>query len=392
MKNFGRVIVSVAKNDDPSKATDEAIDLLGGMSRFVKRGDRVVIKPNLTFDRPADTGATTDPRVVKRIAELCQEEGAGEVIVAESSAVGVDTERAFEVNGIRKAVSGLGVKILDIKRNPFVKVRVPDGHAIGTVEISSIVLSCDVLINVPKLKTHDQLPVTLGLKNMKGVIPDEEKKRFHSQGLSWAIVDLNRLVKPDLTVIDGSIAMEGLGPIFGDRIKMGIVVASEDIVAADGIASKIMGFNPKKIDHIRFAWKSGIGTLDFRKIKVVGRSVGSVKRKFKAAPSSLLKIPGLTLIEGGACSGCRNTLASVVYDLRQMGKEQLLKGRTIVLGQKVKVPKDLPEDALLIGKCLRNHMDRGKWVSGCPPKNAWILGPLGVLGDESDYAAYAKNA
>jgi len=131
------------------------------------------------------------------------------------------------------------------------------------------------------MKTHSDTQVTLGLKNMFGLLPDTPKSKYHNLGIDEVIVDINSLCKPSLTIIDGFVAMEGSGPVSGQPIEMGLVIAGKDVVSTDTIASKVMGFDPYEIDHIKKAAKKGLGEM--KNIKVLGEDLNKVKRIFKKA-------------------------------------------------------------------------------------------------------------
>ncbi|MFW6151263.1 MAG: DUF362 domain-containing protein, partial [Chloroflexota bacterium] len=213
-------------------AVRQAVDLAGGMADVVKRGNTVLIKPNLVVAKPPESGATTDPRVCKAIADMVTDLGARPVI-AESSFVGLDTEEAIEVAGYGK-LRGQGYEVIDLKRKGIEKVTVPVplGKALKEVSLPRVVVDADVIISVPKMKTHDQSEATLAVKNMKGVLPDAWKRKFHHEyGVFQSTADLLTVVKPSLAVVDGIVAMNGLGPAFGEPMEMDLIIAGKDAVA-----------------------------------------------------------------------------------------------------------------------------------------------------------------
>ena len=218
-----RNVVSIVKRQRPpteagiERMVRRAISLAGGIEDIVKSGNRVIIKPNLVYPVAAGTGATTDWRVCKAIALMVGEAGATPVI-AESSAIGVDTEKTIRVcsyDNLRE----MGIEVIDLKKSKTVVVPIPQGKAVKELPIPEEILNADVIISVPVLKTHDQCLATLSLKNMKGVLQDPLKKKFHTTyGVFQAVADLNTIVKPALSIVDGLVGQEGLGPVFGSPV------------------------------------------------------------------------------------------------------------------------------------------------------------------------------
>lgn len=349
-------------------ALREALEKIGGLETVVSRGDTVFIKPNLISPKTYETGAITNPALVSAVIDLARETGAKHIIVGEGSAVGYDTREAFKISGLEK-LTEKGVKLVDLKRDEFQWIVIPNGVLLKRLRIPRTVLESNVIINLPVMKTHDALPVTLGLKNMKGVIHESDKKRFHKWGLEQAIVDLNKAVLPELTILDGTIAMEGLGPNSGTPVGLGLLMASTDTVALDSVASAVMGFDPKDICYIQMAQEQGLGCAEFERIEVVGLSIDEVRRPFKRIRLSAEDYDqyGIRIVESGACSGCQHFLEALVAKLMERGGIEALQGYTIVYGQTVKPPENYEGELLLLGTCTRRYKDRGRYLPGCPP-------------------------
>src|SRR4030042_2632675 len=174
-------------------------------------------------------------------------------------------------------------------------------------------MGADVRINMPVMKTHDHLLVTLGVKNLKGVIPKTWKRIFHRIGLVKAVVDLSRVVPIDLTVLDAVNAMEGLGPSFGEVVPLHTLIASKDLWSLDLAASRVMGFDLEELDYLKEGLR--IGLFDPKKIEIVGEPIEKVARKFKRPPTDLELGAGITGISDGACSACSGTIHRIVDEL-----------------------------------------------------------------------------
>ncbi|HEX78212.1 MAG TPA: DUF362 domain-containing protein [Dehalococcoidia bacterium] len=363
-----------------------AIELVGGLSGIAGPGDTVLIKPNLILAKSPDTGAVTDPRVCKSVANLVKELGA-RPIIAESSAVGIDTEQAFQVAGYDR-LRGEGYEVIDLKKEETVTVPLPKGKSLKEVSFPRVVVEAKAIISVPSMKTHDQPPVTLSLKNMKGVLPDTFKRKFHTTfGIFQGVADLCTAFKPALAVVDGIIAMEGLGPIFGEPVEMDLIIAGRDPVAVDAVTATIMGVEPGEDGTISAATKSRIGISDLSKLQLVGEPIANVQRRFKLAVEAIYETVPLPkgfelLLAEKACTGCRNTVLSVLVDLKEQNQLDRAAGWCVIAGKIDKVPEVERDYLLLAGNCTARFKRRGVFVPGCPPNNRDIAG--GILREEQE--------
>ncbi len=347
------------------------LEPFGGPEGIVSPGEVVLLKPNLVTDIDYTKGATTNPYLVRTLAELILEQGTDRLIIADGAAVGKDTERVFKETGYYDIFADMTaddkVEIINFKLTSFVKRRIPGGKLIKELRFPELLVSVDKIINLPVLKTHDALPVTLGLKNMKGIIHENAKKKFHRIGLSQAIVDLNKMVAPDLTVYDGTVAMEGLGPAHGEPVNLGLILAARDTVAGDMVSASIMGFEKSELDFIKLAEEQGLGIADLDKIRVAGKQIAEVKRPFArySLDKDFYSQHGIQIKDNGGCSGCRHTLDGLMKDKDQEIIENMA-NKTVYLGpaRKIKTEK---EATILLGKCLTGHKDKGHFIEGCPP-------------------------
>lgn len=268
-------LIRAEKASDVSKA----IDLLGGIGKFVSSGDKVLVKPNICAAKPSETGTVTDPELVAEICRLAAGAG-GEVKVGESPIHPFRAPRVFSRAGYGDFEKRHGFPLIDLDSAEAVEIKVPRGVALKQEVIAKPVLECDCLINVPVIKTHLQTMVTLGLKNLKGVVPTKDKMLIHVKGLDAGIVDLNTVISSRLTVVDGIIGMEGeLGPTNGSPVHLGVVVAGDNVVEVDATCARLMGLDPHRITHLKMAEERGLGRLDG--FQILGEEIESLKRKFK---------------------------------------------------------------------------------------------------------------
>ena len=393
-KAVSRVAI-VRRGDSPiDDAVRKAIDLIGGISSFVRPGDRVVVKPNLAYPYPPP--ATTDPSVVEAVARLCVEAGAREVMVGDSSSysckniLGYGRWSNMDVirsTGMDKAAERAGAKIVDFDSAKWATVTIPGGVILRRTEIASPMLEADVVINVPAMKTHLETLATLAIKNYHGIIPDRWKIQFHKDEISQKIVDIHKAVKTHLVVMDGLLGMEGLGPRMGSPVRMDLILASSDTVAIDAVTSQVMGIEPDEVETTRLARTQGIGNGSLDSIQTVGLGIGEVRRPFRRPDVRISGIfPGVTVIQGGPCVHCYGRARIFLETLQAEGL--LVPGitdgaptnagiSTLLVGIKPRNPEieEIQGDVVFVGDCaiesstnLRYGLGkRALCLEGCPP-------------------------
>ena len=257
----------VVASGAPGASTRAAVTALGGMSRFVKQGARVVIKPNMSFPNPPDWATTTHPDVVRELASMCLQAGASAVVVLDNPLR--NTELCLERSGIRRALESLpGSRTEGIESERFFKeVRVPEGIDLTSTMIMKQVLEADVLIAAPVAKSHSATGLSLSLKGMMGLIYNRSDLHLNMD-LNTAVVDLCTVLKPQLTVIDVSRLLTSGGPGGpGKIITMNKIIASIDMVAADAATVQLgtwygRKFQARQVRHIRMAHERGLGNMN----------------------------------------------------------------------------------------------------------------------------------
>ena len=271
--------VAIVKGERGHEPVFKALDLVDYEAALSGRST-VLIKVNFITVKTWETGATTDPMVVEAIIERLKDLKV-KIYVVESDATMTNADKAYEMTGMREMVQRNGVEFLNLRHvKDRVKIEIPHGETLGSVTVPRIVTE-SAIISAAKLKTHMSTKVTLGMKNMFGLLPDKFKGKYHMQGISKVLVDINTALKSSLTVIDGFVAMEGRGPSDGKPVKMDLIIAGKDVVATDATASRIMGFDPHEISHIRKAHEKGLGNID--DIEIVGEKLENVTRTFQRA-------------------------------------------------------------------------------------------------------------
>ena len=250
---------------------DRVLSPLGGMGKFVRPGDKVVVKPNIGWDRNPDQAANTHPQVVRALVERALDAGAREVLVFDRTA---NEERRCYVNsGIEAALAGIKDKRLTFfhpDARKYVPVDIARGKAVQRLEVYRDALEADSYINVPVAKHHGLSRLTLGLKNSMGVLGGSRGAMHHNLGQKLA--DLATVVQPKLTVIDATRILLANGPQGGnlDDVRvLDTLVASADPVAADAYATTLFGLQPDAIESTVAAYAMGLGEMDLKKIKLV---------------------------------------------------------------------------------------------------------------------------
>jgi uncharacterized protein (DUF362 family)/NAD-dependent dihydropyrimidine dehydrogenase PreA subunit len=257
----------------------DALKPLGGMKAYIKRGDRVLLKPNLLSARQPDRCVTTHPAVVKAVAYLVQEAG-GIPAIGDSPGVG-GLPRVAAQAGITEVADELGCPLVEFK--DVARIKRGESCTFRRFELAKAVLDTDVVINLPKVKTHAQTLLTLGVKNTFGCIPGMRKAQWHFKaGINHAyfagmLAELCQIVKPALTIVDGIIGMEGEGPGNGEPRPLGLIFASVNPHALDAVICQIIGVPPDKLPTIQAARQRGFAGADPRQIEVLDQRAEAVQ-------------------------------------------------------------------------------------------------------------------
>jgi len=261
-------LVAMAEGKDYAAITRKAINAIGGIRRFVKPGDVVVVKPNMGWDRSSEMAANTHPQVVRAVVEECLAAGAKKVKVFDHTCN--DSRRCYVNSGIEAALKGIrGVECKQIENERFRKVAL-NGRFLKEWELYDEALSANVFINVPVAKHHGLTKLTLGLKNVMGVMGGN--RGFIHRSIDVALADVNAHLKSHLTVIDATRILTAHGPQGGTLADVKVlnkVIASVDIVAADAVATTLFGLKPGDVPVTVAAHRRGLGEMNLDLIKVV---------------------------------------------------------------------------------------------------------------------------
>jgi len=275
--------VSIVRADDYDlprlvPTVQRSIELIGGLETIIKPGDRVFVKINhLPPPSPPERGIVTHPVFVEAVLELLKKAGAEITVGDEIETAPVD---GFSTSGFRQMCQRAGVRLINLREEGFV-TRECNGLLLKEIYLSRAALEADVIVNLAKLKTHSLTVFTGGIKNMYGAIPGSVRRRLHgeypdSEDFSRMLTDIFSAIRPQLTLMDGIVAMEGEGPAAGSVRKLGVILASRDAVAVDAAATGIIGMDPMDTATTRYAHECGLGVGSLDSIEVVGESIESV--------------------------------------------------------------------------------------------------------------------
>ncbi len=264
----GNYDLVAVRNGEPVAMYHRAIREMGGMGRFVKRGQKVVVKPNIGWDVVPQRAANTNPELVGAIVKDCFEAGARQVIVFDNTCD--NWQLAYQNSGIEAAAKAAGATVVpgSAERN-YREVTIPGAKKLKTALVHEQIIEADVFINVPVLKHHSSTEVTIAMKNLMGIVWD--RRYWHRNDLHQCIADFCLYRKPDLNIVDAYLVMTQNGPrgtSVSDLALMKSLLISPDVVAVDAASSLIFGKKPEEVGHIKIAHQMKIGTMNLESLKI----------------------------------------------------------------------------------------------------------------------------
>jgi uncharacterized protein (DUF362 family) len=326
-------------------------------------------------------GVTTHPQVVAAAIDAFREAGAN-VAVGESPITGVTALEAFEISGVAAVARARDCPLIDMDVRHHVAVKITDGVAIESLKVCREIAEFEIIVSIPVMKTHMHTGVTLSVKNMKGCLWRRSKVDLHmlprlaeheEKPLDIAIADMSSVLRPHLSIIDGTIGMEGLGPSAGNPKPLGVVVVGVDAFAADSLACALMGISARDVPHLRMGAERGYGVIDLDQMDVQPENWKDVQSPFARPPEHLsIEFTGFSILDSQSCSACQSTLLMFLRKYGQQLRDTTPDDKDIVIAIG-KGHKELPTGALCVGNCTARHRNCCVFVSGCPPVASEIL-------------------
>jgi len=256
------------KNSTPAKMYLAALAAMGGIQQFVRRGQTVVVKPNIGWDVTPELGGNTNPELVAAVVTSCVDAGAKKVYVFDHTCD--NWKKTYKTSGIEDAAKKAGALVVSAAAEAdYIDVKVPGAKILKDTKVHKLAVESDVFINVPVLKNHGSSGLTIAMKNLMGIVWN--RWGWHASGLHQCIADFAAYRKPDLNIVDCYRVMKANGPrgvSKEDIIMMKSLVMSKDIVAADAASAKLFGIDPADVEYIKLADEKGIGTMNLDSLNI----------------------------------------------------------------------------------------------------------------------------
>lgn len=259
--------IAVVKNGTPGQMVRKAVEALGGMSRFVQKGQKVVVKPNIGWDRKPEQAANTNPEIVAEVVKMCFAAGAAQVTVFDR-ACNVE-RRTYRNSGIKKAASEAGATVRYMMPQRFRQIEIPHGEIIKSWEIYQDVLDADVLVNLPVAKHHSMCQASMSMKNLMGVLGGD-RGQIHTR-FAEKICDINSVIKPQLNILDGYRILRRNGPQGGNLADVEVkktVIAGINAVSVDAFGATLFGLKAEAIEYLSVARQRGLGEIDLKNLAI----------------------------------------------------------------------------------------------------------------------------
>lgn len=248
-------VVTTRTFDGIEEAAHRVIARVGGMASVVKDARVALLKPNFVAARPAATGSTTSLALLKAVAEEVRACGA-EPVLCEIPGTEFDREATYTILGVESFCASNGIRILRIDPEgddqAWVELRPAGARRLRRFRIPRLMQEA-CFINLPVLKTHVVTTMTLAMKNPMGILPRPDRRTMHTLGIAQSIVDMNRGIKPDLTIVDGSVGQDGDGPLYGEKADLKVLVAGRESLAVDLVCCRLVGVQPHLVPHLKLA-------------------------------------------------------------------------------------------------------------------------------------------
>ncbi len=339
----------VSYGDDPAAMARQILEQIKP-EQGLNIDAAIGIKPNLVVAKGWHSGATTNPAICAAVIEYFQERGFRNIAVIESAWLAVDTAKAFKVCGYEELARQYDVELIDVKKGRC-ETREFGGMKIA---ISARALTMDYIVNLPLIKGHSQTGITCALKNLKGLIPDREKRRFHAMGLHKPIACLNKMISSSLTIADGTCT----DPNFeegGHPARLNTMIAGTDSVLVDAYAAGLLGYKPADIEYITTAERIGVGSADVSGAEIM--YLNSALQTAQVTRSAALEAAKALVDADKACSACYGNLLSALICMAEAGTPM---DACVSVGQGFRGR----DGAMGCGNCTQGFE---AYVKGCPP-------------------------
>ena len=383
-------IVSIARNENISSAIKDCLDQLALPDLNSKT---VLLKPNVGREVDPKLAINTNPDVVEAVFNYLKGKFDARFLIGDSPIINTDTKKAFTQSGYTNLLKNDGIQFIDLDEKPPIELEIPDGKILKKIKVTGYWNEIDVIISIPVLKTHMHTGASLSFKNLKGLIYKREKVTLHHlqapelinkldikkvKELDVAIADLAHVFRPDLVIIDASLAQEGMGPSSGEVVKLDTIIASTNYLAADIIALAITqpSWTLEDVPHLKLISETLPESPKSREdVETIPENVKGFVKQIEPPPTSItIKYENVNLIDIDSCSACLST----VFNLLRNNKEFIDENFTVenplnlAIGKGIK-SSDLYSDTFLIGNCTYEQHENGTYIKGCAPVESTIM-------------------
>ena len=350
--------VSLVKTTEGIKeGLSKAVDLIGGMNHFVQKSDRVLLKPNLN-----GLEGDTNKELVEALIRLLIDFSVKKIFMAEATFGNAQmTDMFLEKTGFADLARKYNIELINLNKSEPIEVKVENPLVMEKVRIAKEIFEADKIINIPNMKVHYATGITLALKNLKGILVGDEKKRFHETGLEKAIVDLNNTITPHLNIVDCISCMERMGPRGGDIVELNLILAGASSVEVDYIGSRIMGYEVSEVKHLDYSIESK--DIDVSLIEVVGERIEDVSYPFKKVSLERVIPAEFKVHNTNACSSCMNAFLLSCQLLEEHRQESI----NVYMGELVELDVASNDLKIAFGNCCPKDIEFDMRIKGCPP-------------------------
>ncbi len=339
------------------KSLSDSLDLIGGLDRYVKHSDRVLLKPNLN-----GVEGCTDRTLVESLIQMLCDVGVGKIFIAESTFGDRKmTDMFFHKTGYAELAQKYGIGLFNLNGSEAVEVEVKSPLVLDKLRIAKEVYEADKIINLPNMKVHYATGITLALKNMKGLLVGDAKRLCHEVGLDKAIVDLNNTIRSHLNIVDAISCMERMGPRGGDIVRLNLVMAGESSAEVDCIGCSVMGYDIGEVRHLKYFIEAN--EIDPGRIEVVGEKIENVRHPFQKVTLDSIIPENLSIRNRNACSSCVNAflLSCSLLDSAPADSAD------VYMGSKIEKSASSAATKIAFGNCCPNDRRYDIRIHGCPP-------------------------
>jgi len=364
------MVVGIAKGDKPynfEKILEKSLNSIGGIKKYITPEQKVLIKPNMVTPKfiGLDKPYVTDMRLIEAVIKVLKKNGIENISIGENPACTMRSSMIYYLMGFKDLVKEYNIKWVNLDTEKEVKVKI-NGKLVKEIKIPKPFLDDDIIINMPKMKTHSLTGFTLAIKNHQGYINDKYKLMYHDRRIEQKLIDIaNFFNKKSIVILDGIYAMEGQVPLIGDKVDYGVVMVSDNILEADVIAGHLMGFDSdnKFLDLIEKQFG-----LNYKNIDVNGIKLSKIRRKFKKSNINFDKYPNITVIdESNNYDGCKQAIKCSIDSLDAEDLIDKIPTITIVTGGS-EIPEKYKGDLILVGNSMKDKKIKGcSFVPGSPP-------------------------